>query len=218
MAAIGLLYVGAVLFVNGLVLTGAVGARAAGPLNVFVGVLQVITPTYLVFTSGGDAATLLGASGLYLFGFTYLYVAFLLFTDMDSAGFGYFALFVAICAVAYSVINFTRGDDPAFGVLWLHWSFLWVLFFLVFGLKRGELARYTGYIAAIEGWLTASVPGLLILLGVWGGGYALPLTIGFAALGIVGYPALYAALRRRSSHPEPAAAPSVGAEPSATTS
>src|SRR3954466_12333014 len=86
MGSVGLLYVGAVLIVNGLMLLGRVDARAAAPMNLFVGLLQVLTPTYLIFTSGGDADTILGASGIYLFGFTYLYVAFNLFFGLDGTG------------------------------------------------------------------------------------------------------------------------------------
>ena len=42
MGSVGLLYVGAVLAVNGLMLMGRVDPRAAAPLNLFVGVLQVV--------------------------------------------------------------------------------------------------------------------------------------------------------------------------------
>ena len=86
MGSVGLLYVGAVLAINGLMLLGYVEARAAAPLNLFVGALQVVTPTYLIFTSGGDAATILGASGIYLFGFTYLYVGINLLAGLDGTG------------------------------------------------------------------------------------------------------------------------------------
>ena len=86
MGSVGLLYVGAVLAINGLMLLGHVEARSAAPLNLFVGALQVVTPTYLIFTSGGDAATILGASGIYLFGFTYLYVGINLLAGLDGTG------------------------------------------------------------------------------------------------------------------------------------
>ena len=75
MGSVGLLYVGAVLFINGAMLLGWVEARSAAPMNFFVGGLQVITPTYLIFTANGDADVILAASGLFLFSFTYLYVA-----------------------------------------------------------------------------------------------------------------------------------------------
>ena len=83
MGSVGLLYVGAVLFLNGCMLLGWVDTRAAVPLNLFVGILQVITPTYLIFTADGNTTQILAASGLYLFGFTYLYVAFNLWNDLE---------------------------------------------------------------------------------------------------------------------------------------
>ena len=51
MGSVGLLYVGAVLFLNGAMLLGWVKARSAAPMNLFVGVLQVVTPTYLIWTA-----------------------------------------------------------------------------------------------------------------------------------------------------------------------
>lgn len=167
MGSVGLLYVGAVLVVNGLMLLGLVDARAAAPLNFFVGGLQVITPTYLIFTSGGDPDTILAASGLYLFGFTYLYVGFNLLGGLDGTGLGWFSAFVAACALVYSGLSFWRVDDPAFGVIWLYWAVLWGLFFLVLGLKREELTRFTGAIAVIAGVITCAVPAFMLLAGVW---------------------------------------------------
>src|SRR3954451_6631197 len=110
MASVGLLYVGAVLAINGLMLLGYVDARAAAPLNLFVGALQVITPTFLIFTASGTPAeksvTVLAASGLYLFGFTYLYVGINLLGNLDGTGLGWFSAFVAVSAVVYAGLNF----------------------------------------------------------------------------------------------------------------
>lgn len=167
MASVGLLYVGAVLIVNGLMLLGRVDARAAAPLNLFVGALQVFTPTYLIITSGGDPDVILGASGLYLFGFTYLYVGLNLIYGLDGTGLGWFSAFVAGCAVVFAGLNFGRLDDPAFGVIWLYWAVLWALFFLVLGLKREELTRFTGLVAVVAGVVTCAVPAFLLLTGVW---------------------------------------------------
>lgn len=167
MGAVGLLYVGAVLFVNGCALMGWVKGNGAVPLNIFVGLLQVITPTYLIFTSGGDADVIFGASGLYLFAFTYLYVALNGIWGFDGTGLGYFSLFVAVAAVGYSVMNFTRYDDYPFGVIWLYWAFLWFLFFLVLGLGRDHLTWYTGAVTAVEGWVTGAIPAFLLLTSKW---------------------------------------------------
>src|SRR5262249_34849485 len=128
MATVGLFYVGVVLFINGLMLLGLVDTKAAAPLNLFVGAMQVITPTYLIFTASGPpdlvATTVLNASGLYLFGFTYLYVGIGLLAGLDTTGVGYFSLFVAIVAVGYAWANYVLLGNATFGVIWLYWGFL----------------------------------------------------------------------------------------------
>jgi hypothetical protein len=167
MGPVGLLYVGAVLFLNGVMILGRVDPKAAAVFNLFVGALQVITPTFLIFTARGDANTILNASGIYLFGFTYLYVGITLLAGLDSTGVGWFSLFVAAAAVGYSYANFRILSDKPFGVIWLYWAFLWFLFFLTLGLKLDGLTTYTGWVTAIEGIVTAAVPAFFILVGYW---------------------------------------------------
>jgi hypothetical protein len=171
-AAVGLLYVGAVLFVNGLALVGLVRGRAMIPLNLFVGLLQVVTPLYLIFSAHGDQATIVGASGLFLFGFTYLYVAMNNAFNFDGTGLGWFSLFVAVAAVIYSWWNFanysalTVNGKPLgdlLGVLWASWAVLWFLFFLVLGLGKTQLTRFTGAWCAAQGIYTGLVPALVLL-------------------------------------------------------
>jgi putative amide transporter protein len=198
MGAVGLLYVGAVLFLNGLMLLGKIDARAAGIFNLFVGALQVITPTLLIVFNPGDTAGLLRASGIYLFGFTYLYVGINLLGGFDSTGVGYFSLFVAIMALGYSYANFQILGDPAFGVIWLYWSFLWALFFVLLGLKRTRITRYTGWVTAIQGWVTAAIPAFMILTGAWRDTTLLAIIL--AVFGLV----VFAVLWPLTRHAEPA--------------
>lgn len=204
MASVGLLYVGAVLFINGMMLLGLVEARSVIPLNIFVGLLQVVTPTYLIFTAAGDSTVILNASGLYLFGFTYLYVAFNQWMGLDGTGLGYFSLFVAICALVYSFLNFVELGDNAFGVIWLHWALLWTLFFLLLGRGREDLGRFTGAVCATQGWITGAIPAFLLLTGRWDDVNTL-LAVLLALVGIVGFGALYPVLTR--SQREVVAAP-----------
>jgi hypothetical protein len=196
MGNVGLLYVGAVLFVNGIMLLGWADAKSVAPINLFVGALQVITPTYLIFTAKGDQNTILGASGLYLFGFTYLYVAITLLAGLDSTGGGVFYGFVACCALVFSGLNFWREGfgDSAFGVIWLYWAFLWGLFFVLLALKKDAIGRYTGAVAAIQGIVTAAIPAFLLLTGNWAQHtkwYATALAI----FGVLVFGALYPQLR-----------------------
>jgi hypothetical protein len=164
---VGLLYVGAVLFLNGVMILGRIDPRANAVFNLFVGSLQVLTPTYLIFTAGGDQNAILAAAGIYLFGFTYLYVGITLLAGLDSTGVGWFSLFVAGAAAWFSFANFKILDDKTFGVIWIYWAFLWTLFFLLLGLKLDGLTNYTGWITSIEGIVTGFVPAMLILTGYW---------------------------------------------------
>lgn len=185
MGAVGLLYVGAVLFINGLSLIGWVKGKSLVPMDLFVGLLQVITPLYLIFTANGDPAVILGASGLFLFGFTYLYVAITQTWNLDGTGLGWFCFYVVLAALVYAVFNLREGNAAGyiFGVLWLQWAFLWFLFWLVLSLGKTSLTRYTGAVCATQGIITGLIPAL-ILLGQpsW---FTTELAIGIAAVAVV---------------------------------
>lgn len=209
MGAVGLFYVGAVLFLNGVMILGRVDPKSAAVFNLFVGALQVITPTFLIFTAGGDADIILNASGLYLFGFTYLYVGVILLARLDSTGVGWFSLFVAVSALAFSFANFKVFNDKPFGVIWLYWAFLWFLFFLLLGLKWDGITNYTGWVTAIEGIVTAAVPAYLLLTGYWSDWNQNLIAIVLAVIGVamvvILLPLTRPRLRSMSPPPRPAA-------------
>ena len=173
MSAVGLLFVGVVLIVNGLMLLGVVDARSAGPLNLFVGALQVLTPTYLIFLAGPNHPdAILAAAGIYLFGFTYLYVGINVLANLDGTGLGWYSLFVTACALVIAGLNFSHyhtiaSFDTGFGVIWLYWAFLWAMFWVVLGIRREEWTRYTGGVAIVAGLVTATIPAFLLLTGQW---------------------------------------------------
>lgn len=207
MGNVGLLYVGAILFLNGTMLLGWIDGKSAGPLNLFVGILQVVTPTYLIFTAAGDQNAILGASGLYLFGFTYLYVAMNLFFDLDGTGLGFFSAFVTGCAIVFAGLNFWRDGfgDNGFGVIWLHWAFLWALFFVLLGLGRESIGRYTGAVAAIQGIVTGAIPAFLLLTGRWSDN-ADTAAVALAVGGVIAFVALWPVLRETGAASERARA------------
>ncbi|MFC5993690.1 AmiS/UreI family transporter [Pseudonocardia hispaniensis] len=195
MAIVGLLYVGAVLFINGLLLIGRVDPKAAAPMNLFVGGLQVVTPTYLIIAANGDPALITAAAGIYLFGFTYLYVGIGLLAGLDTTGVGWFSLFVAIVALGFSYANFQTVANRPFGVIWLYWAFLWALFFVVLGLKREALTQYTGWVTIIQAWVTAAIPAMLIFTGRWTNPNETALAL--AIFGVVVFLALLPLARKR---------------------
>lgn len=166
MSAVGLLFVGGVLFVNAIMLLGRADAKNVGVFNLFVGVLQVAIPFYLVAT-GETADEILNASGIFLFGFTYLYVGITNLTGQSTSGLGWYCLWVVILAVAFSLVNFIRFDDVKFGTIWLNWAVLWGLFWLVLALGRDELTRATGWTTLVMSFTTCTIPAFLILIGEW---------------------------------------------------
>lgn len=210
MAAVGLVYVGAVLFVNGVMLLGHISPRAAAPLNLFVGALQVLTPTYLIIVADGDPGLIALAAGLYFFGFTYLWVGLNAITGWPNEGLGWFSLTVTIGGIVFAVYSWVVVGDRAFTVLWLLWALLWFSFFMLMALRKDHLGPAVGVLAASYGLITTGGPGLLLLGGWWEDSMALALVL--AALGLAMVPLsrpLSRALTPRTTQPETAGAAAV---------
>jgi hypothetical protein len=167
MSSVGLLFVGAVLFVNALLLLGKVDAKGAAVFNLFVGGLQTAIPFYLIATATTPSDILLD-SGIFLFGFTYLYVGISNLAGFEAVGIGWYSAWVAIMAAAFGITNIVKFHDPTIGLLWLQWSVLWALFFLVLGLGVERLTALTGWLTLILSFTTCTIPGYLLLLGEWG--------------------------------------------------
>lgn len=201
MGAVGLLYVGAVLIINGLMLLGVVSGRSAAAMNLFVGAMQVVFPTVLLLQAQGDQMAIFGASGLYLFGFTYLYVAWNLLTGASGEGLGWFSLFVAVAAVVYGVLQFAWVGDPVFGVIWFSWAVLWFLFFLVLARGQDSLTLLTGWFTVFLGALTGALPAFLLLTDTYRSHNVLALVAG-----AIGLAALALAWMLRGTQPQAAAA------------
>jgi putative amide transporter protein len=167
MSDVGLMFVGAVLFINGLLLLGKIDAKGAAVFNLFVGALQVAVPFYLIATAPTTSDILLD-SGIFLFGFTYLYVGISNLAGHEPVGLGWYSAWVAILAAAFGITNIVKFHDPTIGLLWLQWSVLWALFFLVLGLGITRLTPVTGWLTLILSFTTCTIPGYLLLLGEWG--------------------------------------------------
>jgi hypothetical protein len=167
MSDVGLMFVGAVLFVNGLLLLGKIDGKGAAVFNLFVGALQVAVPFYLIATAPNTSDILLD-SGIFLFGFTYLYVGITNLAGFEPVGLGWYSAWVAILAAAFGITNIVKFHDPTIGVLWLQWAVLWGLFWLVLGLGITRLTPLTGWLTLILSFTTCTIPGYLLLLGEWG--------------------------------------------------
>jgi hypothetical protein len=166
LSSVGLLYVGAVLFINGLMLLDRVDGKSAAIFNLFVGFLQVFTPLYIIMTADGNTQVILGAAGIFLFGFTYLYVGFTNWFGLETTGLGWYCLWVAILALGFSYINFVQYADIKFGIIWLLWAYLWFLFYLLLA-RNLDIAHYVGKVTFVQAWITATIPAFLTLAGQW---------------------------------------------------
>lgn len=159
MIAVMLLYVGAVLLLNGVWILGSAVAREARPaveggpepgtaraaylvlssrevgvFNLLVGALGFVLALF-AFARVGPAA--IGALELefgafvLLFAFTYLYVGINQFLNTDGRALGWYCLFVAITAVPTAVITLLTSQGHAWP-LWLgaDWAAWAVVWFL----------------------------------------------------------------------------------------
>ena len=159
-----LLYVGAVLFVNGIWLLGYVQSREIAILNVFTGFVGITVAVFAV--AQGEIMSIQLAAYVLLFAFTYLWVAYNQFIGADGHGLGWYCLFVAITAVPVSFITLANSGGDVFlvwlGLNWAAWAVLWFLYFLLLALER-PIQKLTAYVTSAQGIATAWLPGFLVL-------------------------------------------------------
>lgn len=167
MSNVGLLYVGAVLFINGLMLIGKVPTKSGALMNLFVGGMQTIFPTIIIAQANEDPAVIFGASGLYLFSFTYLYVGIDGLYNLPGDGLGWFSLFVTVCALFFGTVLAIYFQDPLTAVMWYLWAVLWFMFFLVLALHMDSLTITTGWFTLIVAHISATIPAFLLLTGTF---------------------------------------------------
>jgi putative amide transporter protein len=207
MSDVGLMFVGAVLFVNGLLLLGKIDGKGAGVFNLFVGALQTAVPFYLIATATNTSDILLD-SGIFLFGFTYLYVGIGNLAGIQPVGLGWYSAWVAVMAAAFGITNIVKFHDTTIGLLWLQWSVLWGLFWVILGLGVSRLTAFTGWLTLILSFTTCTIPGFLLLLGEWGRVHTWQVLVVIAATVVAVLPPLGRALRApAAAEPSEAAVP-----------
>ena len=167
MSSVGLLFVGSVLFMNGLLFLGKADAKGVAVFNLFVGGLQTAIPFYLIATAH-TPNDILGAAGIFLFGFTYLYVGIVNLAGFKADGIGWYSLWVAALATGFGLTTILRFHDTPTGLLWLQWAVLWGLFWVVLALGVERLTTTAGWLTLILSLTTCTIPGFLLLLGDWG--------------------------------------------------
>jgi hypothetical protein len=145
--------------------------REVAVINIFTGFVGVVVAVTLLVQGNrtGDLTSVRGGGLIFLFAFTYLWVAFNNFLNAGGRAFGWYCLFVAVTAIPAGIYVLRDADGSTgfiwLGISWFAWAVLWFLFFLLLALDR-PIGRIAGVLAIAEGIATAWVFGFLILEGV----------------------------------------------------
>ena len=144
--------------------------REVAVINIFTGFVGVVIALILLVQGavGNDLAAVRGGGFILLFAFTYLWVAFNQYQNASGHAFGWYCLFVAITAIPAGIFTLQNtGGNPAavwLGLNWFAWAVLWAVFWALLALER-PVARLAGWLAIIEGIVTAWALGFVVLIG-----------------------------------------------------
>ena len=168
MLGVCLLFVGIVLINNGVCALANVDKRSAAVMNIFTGGLSLFI-NFVNLVQGNYYAA---GTGL-LFCFTYLFVAVMNIFDLNGKPFAWFSTFVAVNAVVFGYVEGVAGSaaldiapDWRWAAIWWLWAVLWGSSFAtdIMGIKLG---RSVPILQVFEGIVTAWIPGVMLLLGIW---------------------------------------------------
>lgn len=174
MLGLVLLYVGAVLFCNGIWLLGLIQDREIAIINIFVGIVGLIVVVIELATSSGTLTTsklavIQGGAFTLLFVFTYLWIAYNRFFRIDGSGLGWYSLFVCLTAIPTAVITLRHAHGVTaqvwLGADWIAWAVLWGLYFLLLArpIQWTGITKITGALTVAEGIGTGWILGYLLL-------------------------------------------------------
>lgn len=163
---LSLLFVGAVLTLNGLWMLHRISDKEIVVINLAVAVITG-TVALMGMAEAGTPDTVKAAALTLLFTLTYLWVGVNRLTGSDGRGLGWFSLFVAISVLPEAVDTLRHARDAMalwLGLCWASWAGLWFLYFLLLALRR-PLERATAVATLASGILTAWLPALVMLHG-----------------------------------------------------
>lgn len=163
-----LLFVGAVLVLNGLWMLGQIADHEIIVINVVVGIITALVAGATA-TDFHNITSVKSASFTLLFTTTYLWVAYNRVVATDGKGLGWFSLFVAITVLPKGLIDLTAATstlDVWLGLNWVLWSGLWFMYFLLLTIQR-PIQKITAICTLLVGIFTGWLPGVLLLYGAF---------------------------------------------------
>lgn len=162
----GLVYVGAVLIVNGIWLLGYGESRDVAFINFFVGMLTLLIAIWWAFFPEASEGNPFNAAGTLLFSLTYLWVGANAWRGLDDQrGLGWYCLFVAALALPTGFLVFSAGD-LGLAVLWWIWAVLWFAFWVLLGIERTEYNDIIGWFTLAVG-IVSGAAGYVMAMGAW---------------------------------------------------
>ena len=165
-SSIGLLYVGAVLLLNGISMIKSYSSKSTAIMNFFTGgvyvVVNCMTLAYAIFHNGTTQDYFNIATSM-LFGFTYLFVGLTNWYNLETQTQSWFCFFVGCNAAVCTYLSFNSGDIK-YGVLWGLWGLLWLLYWYTGIFKTKITAKHVGYITVAYAIGTCWIPGMLELI------------------------------------------------------
>ena len=164
MLGVTLIFVGAVLFINGMGGLKRVDDRSMAVFNFMVGSLFLFA-ALLSLVRAETTQDYYGVVAILLFAFTYLYIAASLWFELDLRGLGWYCFFVALTTVPYAALNY-QADNYRLGSMWLAWGVLWYMFYLAY-VPGKNLGKLLPYATVATGICTGWIPGLLMLTENW---------------------------------------------------
>ena len=170
---LGLLYVGCVLFMNGVGTLQKWDSKAMAVMNFFTGGLLVVINTvniaFTVVTMGaaGITADLYPVATNMLFGFTYLFVGATNAFKLDGRPLAWYCLFVAVNTIPCAYLSFA-ANDPIFGIIWIIWGTLWLAYWFAGAEMKATLGpKFIGWYTVVVGVITCWFPGYMMLADWW---------------------------------------------------
>ena len=169
MLGLTLLYVGAVLLINGLWLLNKVDSKDVSIINLLVGFLSFLVASYLVFSGDGSLEVISAGAFTFLFSFTYIWVGANQFLNSNAKGLGWFCFFVSLTALSIA-LNSTFKISMDFSIWntfnWYAWAALWFSFFVMLGLAK-NIQKYVGVYTIFCSVATGWIPGLIMLQNIY---------------------------------------------------
>lgn len=161
---LSLLFVGAVLVLNGIWMTGRIADREIVVINLATAAITATVAALLLVraTTGEDIRAV---AMTLLFSVTYLWVAVNCLNGSDGRGLGWFSLFVSVSVLPEgfrALGTATNLIETWLGLCWIAWSGLWFMNFVLLSLRK-PFHRQTAIATMLGGVLTAWSPALFLM-------------------------------------------------------